>query len=160
MILSMSDHPLFNEINLLQLPVEVIQKILVFCDPDDIFQNVMRVCKSLYRLVNEPLLWRHYCFARFRYWDSRHCIQEKLCRQTDHVDWKSLYSYRKMVDLKTTELLESILQKQTNRISKYEAIAKFGYDAKETLLRHIQVDENAHDVLARRFVISSRIRNL
>ncbi|RKF62210.1 putative f-box domain-containing protein [Erysiphe neolycopersici] len=155
MNLPMADLQLLNEINFLRLPEEVVQKIFFFCEPDDINQNVMRVCKRLYRLVNEPLLWRHYCLSSFRYWDSRHCIQEKLCGPTDLVDWRSLYCYRKMVDLKTTDLLDSILQKQTNRISKYEAIAKFGYDAKETLLRHIQVEENAHDVLARRYYANS-----
>ncbi|POS84269.1 hypothetical protein EPUL_003257, partial [Erysiphe pulchra] len=155
MDLPTSDHQHLNKITLLRLPEEVIQKILVFCDPDDIYLNVKSVCKRLYRLVGEPLLWRYHCFVSFRYWDSRHCIQDKLCRPTDLVDWKSLYCYRKMVDLKTTDLLNSILQKQTDRISKYEAIAKFGYDAKETLLRHIQIDENAHDVLARRYYANS-----
>ncbi|KHJ34278.1 putative f-box domain-containing protein [Erysiphe necator] len=144
-----------NETHLLRLPDEVIQKILFFCDPDDVYLNVKRVCQRFFRLVNEPLLWRFHCCVNFRYWDKRHGFQEKLRRPTGQEDWKSLYCYRRMVDLKTTELLNSILETQTNRISKYEAIARFGYDAKETLLRHIQVDENAHDVLARRYYAKS-----
>jgi F-box protein 21 len=68
------------------------------------------------------------------------------------VDWKNLYTHRSNIDSKTTAILDSILEDQVNRIGKFNAIAKFGYDAKDTLLRHCRTGETAGDVLARRYV--------
>lgn len=68
------------------------------------------------------------------------------------MDWKMLYIYRKRIDMRTTDLLDSILKGQTNRIQKFKQIAEFGYDAKDTLLRHCRVGGDAEDVLARRLV--------
>lgn len=69
------------------------------------------------------------------------------------MDWKTLYIYRKHIDIRTTDLLNSILKGQTNRIQKFKEIAEFGYDAKDTLLRHCRVDGDVEDVLARRSVL-------
>ena len=66
------------------------------------------------------------------------------------VDWKMLYMHRVTVDTQTTAILDSILADQVNRIKKFNYIAEFGYDAKDTLLRHCQTSESAEDVLARR----------
>lgn len=151
----MLDHKISSKTIFQCLPEEIIQKILLYCDPDDISLNLQRVCQRLQRLSNEPFLWRHNCQLEFRYWDIKHCIQDKYLCPVGDVDWKSLYRYRKKVDLKTTQLLNSIICTQKSRISKYEAIAEFGYDAKDTLLRHIGVDENTEDVLARRYYANS-----
>ncbi|TQS34024.1 hypothetical protein Golomagni_05611 [Golovinomyces magnicellulatus] len=151
----MLDYKISNKTIFQCLPGEIIQKILLYCDPDDISLNLQRVCQRLQRLSNEPFLWRHNCQLEFRYWDIKHCIQDKYLCPVGDVDWKSLYRYRKKVDLKTTQLLNSIICTQKSRISKYEAIAEFGYDAKDTLLRHIGVDENTEDVLARRYYANS-----
>lgn len=64
--------------------------------------------------------------------------------------WKELYTYRQSVDRKVSAHLENILTSQTNRFSQYKAIASYGYDAKDTLLRHFDVTEHTEDYLARR----------
>jgi F-box protein 21 len=66
------------------------------------------------------------------------------------VDWKTLYIHRQSVDAQTTAMLDSILEGQVNRIQKFNFIAEFGYDAKDTLLKHCRTSESAEDVLARR----------
>jgi F-box protein 21 len=66
------------------------------------------------------------------------------------VDWKTLFTHRKKVDAEITDILDSILEGQINRIQKFKAIADFGYDAKDALLRHCHTSEDAEDVLARR----------
>ena len=66
------------------------------------------------------------------------------------VDWQALYTHRAKVDLETTRILDSTLERQVDRIQKFELIADFGYDAKDTLLQHCHADEEAEDVLARR----------
>ena len=66
------------------------------------------------------------------------------------VDWQALYTHRAKVDIETTRILNSTLERQVDRIQKFELIADFGYDAKDTLLHHCHTDEGAEDVLARR----------
>lgn len=61
-----------------------------------------------------------------------------------------LYAHRKKVDIQTTRILDSILEDQVNRIKKFASIGDFGYDAKDTLVRHCRARESAEDVLARR----------
>jgi len=88
----------------------------------------------------------------FKYWDSKHRIGQKFVDSVGDVDWKALYTYRQRIDADTTELLDSILERQINRISKFKSIAEFGYDAKDTLLRHCHADDATEDVLARKWV--------
>lgn len=52
----------------------------------------------------------------------------------------------------TSRLLDSLLSTQVGRIHKFQRIVEIGYDAKDCLLQHLAVDENAEDVLARRSV--------
>lgn len=86
----------------------------------------------------------------FTYWDSKHRIGQKFAGNVGDVDWRKLYTYRRRIDKETTALLDSILDGQINRISKFKSISEFGYDAKDTLLRHCRTSEDAEDVLARR----------
>ncbi|KAI1003703.1 hypothetical protein K3495_g4506 [Podosphaera aphanis] len=76
------------------------------------------------------------------------------------VDWKCLYSYRRDVDSKATQLLDSILSTQVDRISKYHAIAQYGYDAKDIMLRHCHVNESDPDALSRRYYANSILDHL
>lgn len=49
-------------------------------------------------------------------------------------------------------LLNEVLMQQSGRIKRFEAIAAFGYDAKDVLVKHCRVgDEMREDALARRF---------
>ena len=132
------------------LPDEVLQQVLSYVSPRDIILNVQRVSKRLDRLGSEPLLWRGFCKVDYKYWDSKHRIQQKFIGNVGDVEWKKLYTYRSMIDTQTTVLLDSILDAQINRIKKFDSIGNFGYDAKDTLLRHCRTSEAADDVLSRR----------
>lgn len=135
------------------LPDEVIQQILFYVAPEDTLANVQLTSRRLTRLGNEPLLWRYYCRTCFKYWDSRHRIDLKFAGSASDVDWKKIYFYRCNVDAQTTKSLNGILSAQIKRIEKYEKISQYGYDAKDTLLRHCQTGDNASDVLARRYLV-------
>jgi F-box protein 21 len=139
-----------GSITLGRLPDEVLQHILSFCSPQDILVNIQRTSKRLSRLGSEPLLWRHHCRVEFKYWDSKHRIVQKLAGRVGDVDWKKLYTHRQKIDKDTSGLLDSILAEQVDRISKFKSISEFGYDAKDTLLRHCRTEDAADDVLARR----------
>jgi F-box protein 21 len=132
------------------LPDEVLQHILYYLPPYDVLASLQRVSKRFQRLASEPLLWRHHCRVLFRYWDSKHRIRQKFVGKAADVDWKMLYTHRMKVDFDTTSTLDSILSGQVNRIQKFRIIAEFGYDAKDTLLRHCHTNDEAEDVLARR----------
>lgn len=133
------------------LPDEILQLTLRYVPAEDVLQNVERVSQRFSYVSNEPLLWRYHCRTRFKYWDSKHRIRDKLNGDVLNVDWKKLYLYRQNVDTQITSTLNGILQAQTKRIEKYERISQFGYDAKDTLLRHCLADGAADDVLARRY---------
>jgi F-box protein 21 len=133
------------------LPDEIIQQILFYISPGDALV-VQHVSRRLNQLVNEPLLWRHHCLKSFKYWDAKHRIRQKFAGIVADVDWKKIYFYRRDVDVQTTRILNGILDGQIKRIEKFESISQFGYDAKDTLLRHCATDEAVEDVLARRYV--------
>lgn len=132
------------------LPDEVVQQIFFLISPHDTLHNVLYVSRRFNSLSASPLLWRYFCRIDYKSWDSKHRINHKFRGPVGDVDWKRLYLYRRYVDEKTTGLLNGILESQTSHISKYDQISAFGYDAKETLLRHCAAPEEAEDVLARR----------
>ncbi len=134
-----------------QLPDEVLQHILVYCPPHDVLLNIQQLSRRFQRLTSEPLLLRHHCRVEFKYWDAKHQINQKFLGSVGEVDWRRLYIRRRKVDADTTKLLDSILECQTDRISRFKSISDFGYDAKDTLLRHCRTDGAAEDVLARRY---------
>jgi F-box protein 21 len=133
------------------LPDEILQQILFYVSPEDAL-TIQNTSKRLTRLANEPLLWRHHCRTSFKYWDSKHRIRQKFAGNVGDVDWKKIYFYRRDVDSQTTEALDGILAGQIERIEKFERISQFGYDTKDTLLRHCATGEEVEDVLARRYV--------
>lgn len=140
-------------VSLNDLPDEVIQQILSYTSPRDTLVNISRISKRYNILGSEDLLWRHHCRADFKYWDPKNRIKTKLSGPVGDVDWRALYLRRKSVEKQTTAILNSILEGQIHRIQKFEEICAFGYDAKDTLLRHCAASEDAEDVLARRQVI-------
>lgn len=145
-----SPSPSKPQVLLTDLPDEVLQHITYYCSANDVLLNIQRLSKRFGRLASEPLLWRHHCKTEFKYWDSKHSIGKMFVGNVVDVDWKALYTYRRMVDAKTTHLLGSILKGQIDRISKFRSISHFGYDAKDTLLRHCHAAQDTDDVLARR----------
>lgn len=130
------------------LPSEVIQQILRYLPPLSI-ATFLRVSRRFNTLV-EPLLWKHKCQTLYRYWSPQHHIGEKYLAQVNSQDWKSILAGRHNVDRITTAALDSILESQTGRIDKFQRIVDCGYDAKDSLLRHMRCDDDAEDVLARR----------
>ncbi len=133
------------------LPDEVLQQIVIYISPEETLR-IQNTSKRLNRLANEPLLWRHHCRTTFKYWDSKHRIRQKFAGNVGDVDWKKIYLHRRDVDFQTTQALDGILARQTQRIEKFERISQFGYDAKDTLLRHCAARDDIEDVLARRYV--------
>ena len=131
------------------LPNEVIQQILLYLPPASI-ASFQQVCGGFKALV-EPLLWRYYCQTLFKYWRPNHHIEDKFSTQAKSVDWKTIYGQRHMVERITDRTLDSILASQTGRIEKFQTVVEFGYDAKDCLLRHLRCNDDAEDVLARRY---------
>ncbi|KZF26066.1 hemimethylated DNA binding domain-containing protein [Xylona heveae TC161] len=147
--MSSEQHGLF-----LSLPDEVIQSIFWFV-PAESLASIQSVCKRFRYLAIEPILWRHLCLTRFRYWDPTHLIKQKSACPVAQVDWRQLFVERALLDRKATKLLDSILASQKGRIDKFQAIVNLGYGAKDTLLQHLHVSESAEDVLARRYYSSA-----
>ncbi|KAM3069928.1 hypothetical protein ACMFMF_008282 [Clarireedia jacksonii] len=133
------------------LPDEVLQQILYFISPHDLLRNIHLVSKRFSRLGNESLLWRHHCRVDYQYWDGKHRIREKFAGAAGNVDWKGIYIHRMKVDLKTSDHLNRILETRANRIVNFEEIGKFGYDAKDTLLRHCHTISDDNDQLSRKY---------
>ena len=133
------------------LPNEVIQHILLYVPPASVpaLQRVSRRFNDL----TQPLLWRYHCRTQFRYWDEKHGIQDKFSGNIAKVDWKKAFSERHNIDRSISQAIDSILSRQTGRIEKFEQIVGFGYDAKDALLRHLNVGDEADDVLARRYAL-------
>ncbi|KAI9369452.1 Hemimethylated DNA-binding protein YccV like-domain-containing protein [Aspergillus egyptiacus] len=132
------------------LPEEILHNILWFCHPHG-SAALEGTARRFRGVTNEPLLWRHYCLTHFRFWGRVHDIQVKLSSAVSTVDWKALYIARHLVDGATGRLLDSILTSQTGRIEKFRSVVKFGYDAKDTLLRNISISPDTEDYLARRY---------
>lgn len=140
------------------LPDEVIQHILSHLPPVSVasFQNSSRECN----LIVKPLLWRNYCQRLYRYWNSRHNIEEKLTGPINAVDWKALFVKRYEIDRYTIKMINSIVSSQSGRIAKIHSIAQHEYDAKDILLWQMNHDNGAGDILARKYVRLALVYNI
>ncbi|KAJ5692066.1 hypothetical protein N7462_001489 [Penicillium macrosclerotiorum] len=135
--------------SLTHLPEEILHAILCSLPPGS-SAALEQTCRRFKNVTNEPLLWRHYCQSRYRYWDRKHEIARKLSSPASSTDWKGLFVLRHCIDCSVTRLLDSILGSQTGRIEKFRAVIDYGYDAKDTLLGHSRV-ETGEDHFARRY---------
>ena len=131
------------------LPIEVLFQIFL-CVPPASIPTLQQVCRK-FNDLSQPLLWRHHCQTQFKYWDPKHEIKAKYAQSAAKVDWKQLFQTRHLADRAISQELEKILSSQTGRIERSERILVHGYDAKDTLLRHLNVGDDAEDVLARRY---------
>lgn len=138
------------------LPDEVLGQVLHYLSPEQT-TLIRRASRRFARLSEEPLLWRYYCRTEFTYWDARHRIKQKFGGDVSDVEWKKLYIYRKYIDVRTSEILDSMLSEQIGRIDKTKDISEFGYDAKDVLLRNCQAETDTDDVLARRCVLEQQL---
>ena len=147
-----ADHPTIIDtmaITINDLPDEVLQQIIFLLPPQDTLNSIQRLSPRFYKLANEPLLWRYHCRHQFKYWDSKHRIQESLSGSVGDVDWKDLYAFRCRTDADVTQTLNRILDSQVGRIKKFEQVTLHGYDVKDVLLRQSHTT-NQSDQLARR----------
>lgn len=135
-------------VSLDHLPEEILHSILCYLHPRSA-AALEQTSRRFKNVTSGPLLWRHYCAVYFKSWDKKHEILQKLTAPVPSVDWKALFAARYRIDRAVTRLLDSILASQTGRIEKFRAVIDYGYDAKDTLLRHSQV-ESGEDHLARR----------
>lgn len=135
-------------LSLNHLPEEILHSILCFSHPLSCVA-LAQTSRRFNNVTSEPLLWRLYCQTYYKFWDRKHGISQKLTSSPLTVDWRALFALRYRVDCTVTALLDSILATQTGRIEKFRAVIDLGYDAKDTLLRHSEV-EDSEDCLARR----------
>ena len=139
--------------SLADLPNEVIYRILQYLLPIDV-SSLDLVSKRLHDLARQPVLWQDFCRKHFRSWDQRWNIDDKFRDNTATVDWKAIYAKRHQTDKSTSHQLDSLLSSQSGRIAKSETIVSFGYDAEDTLVRHLRTGDHAEDVLARRYMMA------
>lgn len=82
-------------------------------------------------------------------------MEEKFANDVVKVDWKRIFLERHHIDCVTSRTIDSILSSQTGRVQKYQRILDYGYDAKDTLMCHLNVGDEVEDVLARRYELGS-----
>ncbi|KAL9594322.1 MAG: hypothetical protein Q9219_007095 [cf. Caloplaca sp. 3 TL-2023] len=136
--------PLLND-----LPTEVLFQILLLVPATSVL--ALQQTSRRFNDLSQPVLWRHHCRKEFKYWSPEHDLPAKLAQDAANVDWKYIFQKRHVADAAVTRQLEKILSCQTGRIDRSEKIIAHGYDAKDTLLRHLTVSGDAEDVLARRY---------
>ena len=131
------------------LPVEVLHQIIAHLPPSTVptLQTVSRKFNSL----PQPLLWRDHCLSQFKHWNPEQDVESKLSKGVIDIDWKKMFADRYSIDRSIARDVDGILASQRNRIEKAERIMGHGYDAKDMLLRNLNVGDEAEDVLARRF---------
>ncbi|OCK80559.1 F-box domain-containing protein [Lepidopterella palustris CBS 459.81] len=132
------------------LPTEILQAIFEYLPPRSLVAT-SRTSKRLKVIADQPIIWRYYCRTHFSFWDSRHNIEAKFAGPLSDVDWRALFLERMDTEKKTNSILEEVIATQRNQIANITKIASFGYDAKHTLLQHYNVDDDAEDVLARKY---------
>ena len=145
-------------VTLNDLPIEVLHQIISYIPPSSlpIVQTVSRKFNDL----PQPLLWRDHCHAYFNYWSPEHDLEQNSIGAIGEMDWKKLFTNRYSIDRSITCDVNGILASQRNRIGKAERIMGHGYDAKDTLLQHLSVGDDAEAVLARRYFIHGfRVRD-
>ena len=142
------------------LPDEIIVHILHYVDPEDAV-SAGATCKRLNNVSKEPALWRDYCLSSYKYWAPERNIQQGLAAPAASTDWRQLFRERRDIDRKVDTRFNSILTSTVGRIPAITAIAKFDYDAKDALLRHLKAEGDTESYLARKYwakAVLGRIR--
>ena len=137
--------------NLIEFPSELVQQIFENL-PRQTLPTIRLVCRrfdELHRCLN----WRRLCREHFRYWNADRGIESALCDRKSNLNWQRQFVERQRVERVTTDLLDDVLGAQLGRMQKIQKIVELGYDAKDTLLHHFAVADDAPDVLARRYEI-------
>ncbi|KAI1773755.1 hypothetical protein F4818DRAFT_421656 [Hypoxylon cercidicola] len=133
------------------LPDEIVHHILLYVSPEETLSKIALLSKRFNRVAQEPLLWRFYCKASFKYWDSGHRFKERLAGNVRDTDWKRLFLVRLARNACIAHLVDGIITSRVGRLQKIEQVCQYGYDAKDYLLGQCQVPDSTEDVLARRY---------
>ncbi|KAF2738024.1 F-box domain-containing protein [Polyplosphaeria fusca] len=142
------------------LPNEILEAIVLHLDPRSLI-HVSCTSKQFKKLtIDSPIVWRHHCRTEFRFWAPQHNIEAKFAGPLSHVDWRDLFISRLRMKKDVTRLLDGLLQTQHGRIGAINAIAAFGYDAKESLLEECACPDDAEDVLARRYYANATLERI
>ena len=78
-------------------------------------------------------------------------MRENFKNDVNQFDWKKTFSERHDLARQVDRGIDDILSEQKGRLRKAERIVYYGYDAKDALVRNLEVSDSAEDVLARRF---------
>ncbi len=138
-------------ITLDDLPIEVLHQIISYVSPS--FVPTVQTVSRKFNNLPQPLLWRDHCRTHFKYWNPEHDLPQKLAGAVGETNWKTLFTNRYKIDRSITCDVDGILASQRNRIEKAERIMGHGYDAKDALLQHRSIGDDAEDVLARRYFL-------
>ena len=142
------------------LPDEIILHILRYVDWEDAL-SIGATCKRLNTVSKEPTLWREYCLTSYKYWAPWRNIQQRFAAPVASTDWAALFRQRRDIDRNVDTELNSILTSTVGRIPAITEIARFDYDAKDALLRHVNGKGDTQSRLARTYwakAVLGRIR--
>ena len=137
------------DLSLTHLPQEILHHVLLYLPPLAVL-NFQQVCHAFDEICG-PLLWRTICLRRFQYWSPKRQFPHKVSMPVVQVEWKLLYADRYTINQHIGRKLDSILDAQMGRIEKMRSILQYGYDAKDVLLEHLHIEDDAPDVLSRRW---------
>ncbi|KAH8887068.1 hypothetical protein GQ53DRAFT_827620 [Thozetella sp. PMI_491] len=141
-------------------PEDIIRVILRFLPPEDNLSAVPRLSRRFHLVANEPLLWRYYCCITWRYWDPAHAFREKLLLRASSVDWKALWILRRRTQAQVAGLFDDILATKAGQLGRFKQLCLKGYDAKDFLLDQCHTDDQAEDVLSRRYFGNSALDSI
>jgi F-box protein 21 len=133
------------------VPDEIIRHILLYLPPEHTIESFQLVSRRYHHLSNESLLWRWHCRSSFRFWHPEHKLSEKLTTLASSVDWRRLWITRKHRNDKAARLLDGVIATKLGQLKRMQGICEMGYDVKDYLLEQCHVDDDAEDVLARRY---------
>lgn len=137
--------------SIFRLPDELLEAIVSYLPPSATIA-FGSTCRRNNKITFEPLVWRRHCVQKWRYWEPRHELEEKLEAPPAQTKWQQLYNERARIDREALELFDQMLPTQQLRCDRMEKIAAHGYDVKDLMLhmKHHTAEE-AEDVLARRY---------
>lgn len=131
-------------LTLSSLPTEILQNIVCLVSPEDAIA-LAQASHRLLEITYEPLVWRHFCLSRYRFWDDK--WHSKL--KGKEAEWRDVYCQKREIDQKVMSFFEQIITRQSGRIDLFQGISNFRYDAKDVLLEQTKVSQNAADYLSR-----------
>ncbi|PNS21247.1 F-box only protein 21 [Sphaceloma murrayae] len=136
--------------SLCRLPDELIQAISFLLPPPDAI-HLGSTSQRLYRLIDQPLLWRYFCDTQFDHWHITPDTDPSIVDRLATAPWKQRFYDRIRRDKEHRQLFESAVSSQHERYTKIQQIATYSYEARPMLTQQCHASTNCDDVLARRY---------